>query len=296
VRVDTGVREGDAISPHYDSMIAKLIVWGEDRAQALARLDAALAETHINGLQHNVAFLRRCAATQSFAGADLDTGLIERERAALFGQPGLPLDIAAAGVLAHTLALEAAQQDADPWSARDGWRLAGDAVRRFDLVDATLGDTHHEVLLRRRHRGGMELVVAGQSQAFAVQSDSSERHTLILGEGLAARRLPVHTYARGEQVTVFAPQGSATLTEVDVIARAGAHVPSGGRLTAPMPGKLIALHVKAGDTVKTGQPLAVMEAMKMEHAINAPRDGVVAELLYAVGDQLSDGAELLRLQ
>ncbi|MBN8504452.1 MAG: acetyl/propionyl/methylcrotonyl-CoA carboxylase subunit alpha [Burkholderiales bacterium] len=293
VRVDTGVVEGDAISPHYDSMIAKLIVWGEDRAQALARLDAALAQTHIVGLHTNLAFLRRCAATPSFAAADLDTGLIERERARLFGQPGLSLRVAAAGVVAHTLALEAARQNADPWSARDGWRLAGDALRRFDLAEA---EVHHEVLLRRRHAGGMALTVAGETFAFAVESAGPERHTLWLGEGLATERLAVQTYARGEQVTVLAPQGSATLTEVDVIARAGDATPSGGRLTAPMPGKLIALHVKAGDAVSAGQVLAVMEAMKMEHAIQCPRDGVVAECLYAVGDQLSDGAELLRLQ
>ena len=98
VRVDTGVNEGDAITPYYDSMIAKLIVWGEDRAQALARLDAALAGTHIAGVVNNVAFLRRTARTASFAGAQLDTALIERERAALFGQQGLPLDVVAAGV------------------------------------------------------------------------------------------------------------------------------------------------------------------------------------------------------
>ncbi|MBP8146264.1 MAG: biotin/lipoyl-binding protein, partial [Inhella sp.] len=295
VRVDTGVLEGDAISPHYDSMIAKLIVWGEDRAQALARLDAALADTHIVGLHSNVAFLRRCAATPSFAGADLDTGLIERERARLFGQPGLSLRVAAAAVVAHTLALEAAQVNADPWSARDGWRLAGDALRRFDLVDA-LGETHHEVLLRRRHAGGMALSVGGETFTVAVDSQGPERHTLWLGEGLQTERVLVHTYAHGEDVTVFCAQGSATLTEVDVIARAGEHRPSGGRLTAPMPGKLVALHVKAGDSVTAGQLLAVMEAMKMEHAIQCPRDGVVAECLYAVGDQLGDGAELLRLQ
>jgi len=97
-------------------------------------------------------------------------------------------------------------------------------------------------------------------------------------------------------VTVFAPLGSATLREVDVIAHAGEGAPAAGRLTAPMPGKLVALNVKVGDTVKAGQALAVMEAMKMEHTLNSPRDGTVAELLYAVGDQLSDGAELLRLE
>ncbi|MBH9551267.1 acetyl/propionyl/methylcrotonyl-CoA carboxylase subunit alpha [Inhella gelatinilytica] len=293
VRVDTGVVEGDAISPYYDSMVAKLIVWGEDRGQALARLDAALTQTHIVGLQTNVAFLRRCAATASFAGADLDTGLIERERAALFGQPGLPLDVAAAAVVAHTLALEARTQDADPWSRRDGFRLTGDAVRGFDLE---LDGQHHALQLRRLHAGGMQLLVGGEAVALAIDSASPERHTLLLGEGLAVRRIPVHTYARGEQVTVFAPQGSATLTEVDVIAHAGEGAGGGGRLTAPMPGKLVALHVKAGDAVKAGQPLAVMEAMKMEHTLNSPRDGTVAELLYAVGDQLTDGAELLRLE
>ncbi|MBC8056367.1 MAG: ATP-grasp domain-containing protein, partial [Rhizobiales bacterium] len=133
VRIDAGVREGDSISPFYDSMIAKLIVWGADRAQALARLDAALGATHIVGLQTNVAFLRRTAASASFAQADLDTALIERERAVLFDAPPLPIEWAAAGVVAHVLAVERAHEKADPWSRRDGWRLHGSATRRFDI-------------------------------------------------------------------------------------------------------------------------------------------------------------------
>jgi 3-methylcrotonyl-CoA carboxylase alpha subunit len=289
VRIDAGVREGDAISPYYDSMIAKLIVWGEDRAQALARLDAALRDTHIVGLHTNVAFLRRCAATDSFSNADLDTGLIEREKAVLFDQPGLPLRVSAAAVVAHTLAVEAATQGSDPWSARDGFRLFGSATRRFDLA---AGDTHHEVLLSRHHRGGMTLTVEGQAMAFAVQSSDAETHELFLGTD----RMRVKTYAQGERVAVFAESGSAVLTEVDVIAHAGDGPAEGGRLTAPMPGKLIAFLAKAGDTVTKGQPLAVMEAMKMEHTISSPRDGKVAELLFAVGDQVGDGAELLKLE
>jgi 3-methylcrotonyl-CoA carboxylase alpha subunit len=289
VRIDAGVREGDAISPFYDSMIAKLIVWGEDRAQALARLDAALRNTHIVGLHTNVAFLRRCAATASFTNADLDTGLIERERAALFDQPGLPLRVSAAAVVAHTLAIEGSTQGSDPWSARDGWRLFGAATRRFDLE---AGGTHHEVLLSRHHRGGMTLTVEGEATEFAVQSSDAETHELFLG----TERLRVKTYAQGERVAVFAPQGSAVLTEVDLIAHAGDGPAEGGRLTAPMPGRLVAFLAKAGDSVAKGQPLAVMEAMKMEHTISAPRDGTVAELLFAVGDQVSDGAELLKLE
>jgi 3-methylcrotonyl-CoA carboxylase alpha subunit len=293
VRIDAGVREGDAISPYYDSMIAKLIVWGEDRAQALARLDAALRDTHIVGLHTNVAFLRRCAATASFAGADLDTGLIEREKAVLFDQPGLPLRVSAAAVVAHTLAVEAATQGTDPWSARDGWRMFGSATRRFDLE---AGGTHHEVLLARHHRGGMTLTVAGEAIDFAVQSPDAETHELFLGQEPALERLRVKTYAQGERVAVFGANGSAVLTEVDVIAHAGDGATEGGRLTAPMPGKLVAFLAKAGDTVTKGQPLAVMEAMKMEHTISSPRDGKVAELLFAVGDQVGDGAELLKLE
>ncbi|MBV8035359.1 acetyl/propionyl/methylcrotonyl-CoA carboxylase subunit alpha [Roseateles sp.] len=289
VRIDAGVREGDAISPYYDSMIAKLIVWGEDRAQALARLDAALRDTHIVGLQTNVAFLRRCAATASFAGADLDTGLIEREKTVLFDQPGLPLRVGAAAVVAHTLAVEGMTQDRDPWSARDGFRLFGSAMRRFDLE---AGGSHHEVLLSRHHRGGMTLTVQGEAIEFAVQSADAETHELFLG----SERLRVKTYARGERVAVFGANGSAVLTEVDVIAHAGDAPGEGGRLTAPMPGKLIAFLAQAGDSVTKGQPLAVMEAMKMEHTISSPRDGTVAELLFAVGDQVGDGAELLKLE
>jgi 3-methylcrotonyl-CoA carboxylase alpha subunit len=289
VRIDAGVREGDAISPFYDSMIAKLIVWGEDRAQALARLDAALRDTHIVGLHTNVAFLRRCAATNSFSKADLDTGLIEREKAVLFDQPGLPLRISAAAVVAHTLAVEGATQGPDPWSARDGFRLFGSATRRFDLE---AGGTHHEVLLSRHHRGGMTLTVEGHAIEFAVQSSDAETHELFLG----GERIRVKSYAQGERVAVFGADGSAVLTEVDVIAHAGDGPAEGGRLTAPMPGKLVAFLAKAGDTVTKGQPLAVMEAMKMEHTISSPRDGTVAELLFAVGDQVGDGAELLKLE
>ena len=293
VRLDAGVGEGDEISPYYDSMVAKLIVWGETREQALARLDAALRDTHIVGLQTNVAFLRRCAATRSFAQADLDTALIEREKAALFGQPGLPLAVAAAAVVAHTLAEEATGEGADPWSRRDGWRMFGASSRRFDLA---LDGAHHEVLLARHHQGGMALTVAGEAMPFALKSDGLESHELLLGAGLAQSRVRVRTYKRGEEVAVFADAGSALLTEVDVIAHAGEGGAEGGRLTAPMPGKLVAFLAQPGDAVSQGQPLAVMEAMKMEHTISAPRDGVVAELLFAVGDQVGDGAELLKLQ
>ena len=290
VRIDAGVREGDAISPFYDSMIAKLIVWGETRAQALARLSDALAHTHIVGLHTNAAFLRRVVHSPSFASADLDTALIERERAVLFGRQGLSLPVAAAGVVAHALAHERTLEDADPWSRRDGWRLHGGAERRFDL---DVSGTHHAVTLARAHDGALTLEVSGTAWPLYMHASAGERHDLVLGD----RRWALTVYATGERIAVFAQEGSAVVTEVDVIAHAGEPTPgAAGRLTAPMPGRVVAYLAQPGDAIKQGQPLAVLEAMKMEHTITAPRDGTVAELLYAVGDQVPDGGELLRLE
>ena len=292
VRVDAGVGEGDAISPHYDSMIAKLIVFGDNRAQALARLDAALAATHIVGLHTNVAFLRRVVACESFATADLDTSLIERERAVLLDQPPLALEIAAAGVVAHTLAQEAALEGADPWSRRDGWRVAGGARRHFDLEHAGVMQA---VSLARPHStaadGRLLLQTAGGEWPLTASLHGADTFDMTL----AGRRLRLAVYAQGERVAVFAPEGSAVLRQIDAIAQAGEGAAEAGRLTAPMPGKVIAFLAAAGDAVTQGQALAVMEAMKMEHTLHAPRDGVVAELLYAVGDQVAEGGELLRL-
>jgi 3-methylcrotonyl-CoA carboxylase alpha subunit len=290
VRVDAGVREGDAISPYYDSMIAKLIVWGRDRDEALARLDTALAQTHIVGLHTNVAFLRRVAASKSFANADLDTALIERERAVLFNAAPLAIEVAAAGVVAHALAAERALESVDPWSRRDGWRLHGAALRRFDIQAQGV---HHVFTLERSNGGSAAQVLAsdGVRWPFAAVSRGGALHDVSLGE----RRWSLHVYSSGERFSVFAPEGSALVEEFDPIAHSADGATEGGRLTAPMPGKVIAFLAKVGERVTQGQPLAVMEAMKMEHTIAAPRDGLVEELLYAVGDQVNEGGELLRL-
>jgi 3-methylcrotonyl-CoA carboxylase alpha subunit len=287
-RVDSGVREGDAISPWYDSMIAKLIVWGEDRAQALARLDAALRDTHIMGLATNVAFLRRVIGSHAFATADLDTALIEREHAALFDTPPLPAELAAAAVAAHRLAAESALEDADPWSRRDGWRLHGGAQRQIRLLR---NGEALSPLIERQHDGATVLGLAPQRWAFGTRALGEGRHDVVLGD----QRLTMTVYARGERYAVFADRGSALIDEVDPLAHAGDHAADEGRLTAPMPGKMVAFLARVGERVQRGQALAVMEAMKMEHTVNAPHDGVVEELLYAVGDQVAEGGELLRL-
>jgi 3-methylcrotonyl-CoA carboxylase alpha subunit len=286
--LDAGVREDDAIPPYYDSMIAKLIVWGADRPQALARLDAALSRAHIVGLHTNVAFLRRVVQTRSFSQADLDTALIEREHAALFNATPLATEVAAAGVVAHALAEEAALQTVDPWSRRDGWRLHGAALRRFDIE---MGGVHHVARLEREHRGEMHLAIGDGRWTFDVAACGADVHEVTLD----GRRHVLSVYATGEQLTIFTADASAQLREIDPIVHAADGASDPGRLTAPMPGKLVALLARAGDSVTRGQALAVMEAMKMEHTITAPRDGTIAEVLYAVGDSVAEGSELMRL-
>ena len=291
VRGDSGVRQGDAISPYYDSMVAKLIVHGDTREQALARLDAALAATRIVGLQTNVQFLRHVLASRSFAQADLDTALIVREAAVLFEQEKVGLSLATAAVVAHTLLQEQGALPAtgwvDPWARRDGWRSHGLTQRYFDVE---FRSERHTAVLSYLHDGALRL----QIEEVAVPLSFSRGADGIVLQ-YAGQRLTIQVERSGEVAHVFTPQGATQITVLDALAHAGETQAEGGRLTAPMPGKVVSFAVKAGDTVAKGQVLAVMEAMKMEHTIAAPAEGVVAELLYAPGDQVAEGAELLKL-
>ena len=294
VRVDDGVREGDTISPFYDSMVAKLIVHGDTREQALARLDEALAQTHIVGLATNVQFLRHVVRSPSFSQAQLDTALIPREAAVLFQQDPVGLPLALACAVAQTLLDERRTEGQDPFSKTDGWRSHGRTPRRFSFeyqgepVSARLSYTNE---------GALHLVVGPEPEPVA--AGTLVFHALADGGfhiEFAGQRSHARLYWRGERAHVFLPRGATQIVEIDLLAHAGEAAAEGGRLTAPMPGKVVSFAVKAGDAVTKGQPLAVLEAMKMEHTIAAPADGTVAELLYAPGDQVSEGAELLKLQ
>lgn len=287
VRVDDGVREGDAISPYYDSMVAKLIVHGATREEALARLDDALAQTRIVGLSTNVQFLRYVVRSPSFAKANLDTALIQREEAVLFKQEPVGLAMAGAAAVAKALLDERAMEGADPFSRRDGWRSHGVMERRFEFefhgepAKATLAYLHDGALRLMIGEASGPLVFAETAQGIDVQ--------------FAGQRMTAAVYAQGELDHVFTAKGATQILSIDLLAHAGEAQAEGGRLTAPMPGKVVSFAVKAGDKVSKGQPLAVMEAMKMEHTIAAPADGTVQELLYAPGDQVSEGSELLKI-
>ncbi len=322
VRVDSGVRQGDAISPYYDSMVAKLIVHGATRAEALAKLDQALSQTHIVGLHTNVQFLRHVVQSPSFTQANLDTALIPREAAVLFNQEKLGLTLAVAAQIASTLIAEKVQQTTDPFSHQDGWRAYGVATRRFEL------EFHGEVVnaaLTYLHDGALHLRVDTDAQTLPdVQTKSNAKHELKKSQASAVQAAPpvqgmlsfastsqgitvdfagqrctaacyAIFHAKGIETHIFSAQAATKIIAIDMFAHAGEAHTENGRLTAPMPGKVVSFAVKVGDKVKSGQALAVMDAMKMEHTIAAPKDGTVAELLYAPGDQVAEGAELLTL-
>ena len=299
-RVDSGVREGDAISPFYDSMIAKLIVWGEDRQQALARLDGALAHMRIVGLTTNVQFLRHVLATPSFAQAHLDTALIPREANHLFKQDKLGLPMTVAAAIGYRIFNERSKlQTSDPFSQRDGWRAYGGFSRQFQLkyLEQPLqADLKYErdgsyYITISQPDGTLHPPVVTEGPLTVEERDDRRMEVYYQGD-----RQVLQAWLDGEDLNVFGQRGASVITMVDTLFHAGDTAAEGGRLTAPMPGKVVSFVVKAGDKVSKGQPLAVMEAMKMEHTISAPADGEVVELLFAPGDQVQDGDELLTLK
>ncbi|MEK6314691.1 MAG: acetyl/propionyl/methylcrotonyl-CoA carboxylase subunit alpha [Burkholderia gladioli] len=308
VRVDSGVREGDAITPFYDPMIAKLIVHGADRAEALKRMARALRDCEAVGLSTNVAFLQRIVASEPFATADLDTGLIERNHETLFAaRPLAPVAVAlaCAALLAREWATAAAAdkgkggigsmtaQAASPWSALGNWRLNGDYRRKLDWQ---LPERDTALAVRYEHgaRGGASLAI-GEDKALAF-SWASGATPLDLVVTIGGERGAGRVVADGDNFHVFVDGTAESFVWENPLAHAGDAEHGGGRLTAPMPGKVIAVLVEAGQKVEAGAPLIVMEAMKMEHTIGAPSAGVVAEVLYAVGDQVADGAQLITLE
>ncbi|MFP3741594.1 acetyl/propionyl/methylcrotonyl-CoA carboxylase subunit alpha [Achromobacter sp. SIMBA_011] len=299
IRVDGGVRTGDTITPFYDPMIAKLIVHGADRDQARARMLQALAQTQAVGVQTNVAFLSRLMRDSAFAAADLDTGLIERQRATLLPEPtpadAATLALATAAVLASQGQAQSAPltaAPADPWDTRDGWRLGGRYQRTLQWIDN--GETRHVTVVRQ---GADWTLDSGDgARPFAWRAEDRDGPARVLRITLDGRERAGTVVLHADKAHVFGDGAARVLDLYDPLAHAqdtqGDH---GGGLTAPMPGKIISIAVKAGDSVAKGQPLLVMEAMKMEHTISAPADGKVEELFYAVGDQVTEGAELVSI-
>jgi 3-methylcrotonyl-CoA carboxylase alpha subunit len=297
VRVDTGVEQDDEISPHYDPMIAKLIVWDESRERALARMLQALADYRVVGVSNNIGFLSRLVACPAFAQADLDTGLIERERGFLFPEGGEPPVeawlVAALAELIHDRQYAAAEAIAgndphSPWHARDGWRVNSTAKREIRL---RAGET--EKVVNAAYAGtGIQLEFDGQSVGAAGHFVDGGQLRVDLG----GRRISATVVSANEKRHVFIDGVCHIFAAIDPLFHAGSGGGAEGGLTAPMPGKVIALIAAAGARVEKGSPLLILEAMKMEHTIAAPAAGVVKSFLFSVGEQVSDGAELVEFE
>ena len=294
VRVDTGVEQGDEITPFYDPMIAKLIVWDQTRELALARMLQALGEYRIVGVANNVEFLLRLTAAPAFARGDLDTGLIERERAFLFPEAGdVPREAYLVAALATVLREEdvaraVAATHADPhspWHHLDGWRLNSDFERR---------------LIFRRGERETTVVVGYVSGHYALTLDGET--TVAQGElgpnsalrvELGDLRLDATVVATGERRHVFLNGRSYQFARVDPLYHAGEGQGVEGRLVAPMPGRVVAWLATPGTDVEKNAPLLILEAMKMEHTITAPAKGRLVAFRFAIGEQVTEGAELV---
>jgi acetyl-CoA/propionyl-CoA carboxylase biotin carboxyl carrier protein len=278
VRVDSGVTAGTVVGSSFDPMLAKVIAWAPDRRRAIERLDSALADTAIAGVTTNIAFLRRLLAVGDVVAGRLDTGLVERRLEELTERGGP--DTAAAVVTAAILPLDGRASSGDPWSALVGWEPGGTVPVRRELDVSGVG----------RVELGVEHVGPG---GWRVHGDAVGDGTARLdrvGHGLwrltfHGIRHPVRTWTDGDALHVSVGGDGWAVREVvhrgDDTAGHGAAADRVVR--SPMPGTLIAIHVAPGDEVTAGQPVAVVEAMKMEHQLTAPTDGVVEQVHAAVG-------------
>ncbi|MEJ1158082.1 acetyl/propionyl/methylcrotonyl-CoA carboxylase subunit alpha [Prosthecomicrobium sp. N25] len=295
IRVDAGVRAGDAVSIHYDPMIAKIIAEGRDRGEALARLAGALERTEVVGLATNRAFLAAIARHPAFAAAELDTGFIGRHEADLLPPPrpadGPTLALAALAVMRGEAARAAAAADpADPWSPwtrADAFRL--NRPRFVDLVFAE-GETRHAVRVHAEGDGYVVEAAGGRHSVDGALSDDGGMAVRVDG-----RRFQARAIFTGARLTLFAGGRETALDIVDPRAVEAREGGGGGRVVAPMPGAVVAVSVAPGDRVEKGQALIIVEAMKMEHTLRAPRDGRVAKVNAAAGDLVAEGVELVVL-
>jgi 3-methylcrotonyl-CoA carboxylase alpha subunit len=291
VRVDAGVREapfgnGDTISIHYDPMIAKIISWGEDRAEAIENMKQALAETLVAGPKTNIVFLRKLVAHPDFAAGNLSTAFIKNNEKDLLSRPETDTDavvLATLGLLARGQTRQSASDD--PWGDKTSWRIGGASADTFSFGDAGT--------VRVSYPNGVftpELEIEGQKISVEI---STSGHDLSFDVYRNDQHVNAVVLQEGQRLTVLAEGYQAELTYLDPLAFETADDQGSGKLTAPMPGKVVAVRVEAGDSVKKGQPLIIVEAMKMEHTITAPADGIVANVNAKAGDQVDEKLELI---
>ena len=291
VRIDTGVVTGDEISMYYDSMIAKLIVFGEDRPQAIGRLRTALAHTAIIGPSTNLALLQQLARHEAFAAGATDTHFVERHRAQLL--PNATASVNGAAVAAGLLfeqppayTHDAPSHARSPWQQGSGWRINAASERLFHLREQS-GATEHMLRLLRTDTEALGVVDARSHTLNDVLLRGPELSFTLDGE------IQRFHFARATaRVALVTDDARFEFEHLSLETEFSHAEGSAGRLSALMPGRVIKVLAAAGDAVKQGQPLLIMEAMKMEHTITSPRDGVIARALYQADDTVAADALL----
>jgi acetyl-CoA/propionyl-CoA carboxylase, biotin carboxylase, biotin carboxyl carrier protein len=271
VRVDSGLSHGETVTSAYDPMLAKIIAWGEDRATALRRLDAALASTVLLGVPTNTAFLRALLHDPDVQAGHLDTTLAERVAEA--ARPAtVPAEVLAAAALARLIE----RPVSDPWDIPDGWRVSGPA---WTTCRFRTGDGHAEVRVR-----GLSEVAVGDGTPVPARAEFDGTDLVLAYDGRTIR----FAYAQDGKTTWLGREGQtwALTEEAAAPVRGGAAGGGDAAVRSPMPGTVLTVHVTPGQRVTAGQPLAVVEAMKMEHTVSAPREGVVTELTVKPGQQV----------
>ncbi len=289
VRIDTGFRQGDAISVHYDPMLAKLIVHADDRPLALQAMQDALAHCHIAGLPSNIAFLERLIAHPSVQRAEIDTGYLDRHLDQVLAEDGALPDshrLAAAFFSLKRAEAAHAAEGTDPWQARDFWRPHGHGRFRVRLRHAERYETH------RCHLAGGELQVEADGRLLRANMLSGDERRLTLA--IDGRHAELHAFHDGEAMVVHDGRRRTHWWRQQPGADATEDAGSDGFTRAPMPGKLVLLKVVPGQAVAKGQEVAVMEAMKMELSIKALADGTVQAVLAEPGRILDADAPILQ--
>lgn len=287
VRVDSGVREGDEISPWYDPMIAKVIVHGPSRTAALNMLAQALEGCHVAGCVTNLEFLGALSKHTGFGRGKVDTGLIARDLDALTERPEPSAMVKSLAALSGLNLLEGVIGQ-DPWDRLIGWRQWSTAKQFITFSD---GDDLHSAEVSFVGDGVYDITFT---------EDTVNLRVSALGAGFVrvetgGRIQSAKVVTNGTAVSVFVDGLTYAFRMRDLMSEAGDDHAGGDAIMAPMPGLVQIVSAQAGVTVEKGQPLIVLEAMKMEHTLRAPRDGVVAEVFVKVGDQVTDGLVLLQL-
>jgi len=286
VRLDTGVTSGDEISVYYDPMIAKLITWGGDRDEAIRRMQAALAETDVIGVKTNLGFLQQLVKHRAFIDGATDTGFIPRHRATLMVDENICPDEALIAASLFELSREEASAGNGVWDSKAGWWLNRGATRQLEfhtadelaveIVNVETVATGYRLRMREREFSISQSVVEGSAIRF-IANGAAHRTTVLTHE---------------EKFSVLLASTRHHMRLVDPFHFEASGETNDGRLTAMMPGRVVKVMANAGDTVKKGQALIIMEAMKMEHTVVSPREGVVERVAFKVGDMVPADAVL----